>query len=875
MNFKRILQLLSSISLMILSTTASATSFLTPPAGDKAVELIIKPLFGELSGLGGADPLMNVIGVFNSIALIVGGILVVYTLVAGTMSSAHDGEVLGKRWSSLWLPIRTALGAAAIFPINGGYCFLQKVIMWLALMGIGGADALWSKYIENYGAEMMNKIPFSSQGQKSKVKHLLQDMLVFNTCEESVKKTIDLTQFGDAIGLKKVVSSGANGQNMALTYYSGSCGIVALSSQRDETTSATDFDSKPKGIFSSVYNVNTFSDSLRPVHNEQMLAANEKIKLIAIKIVDKSATDEEISAEIKSTFESISTTWTAALEVEAKSQMKALEPQAADFMKSLSKEGFLFAGAWYMELAKSQDAITRAVSNYPNGTNGLISYFEGGEHEKDSAPIKYSVIGIASSLYESEAEQMMKKAKSLSNPSVASGVSSLHTYTENVKDSGDETTKILEYFISDGFNPLDENNAPEGNPIFVARGLGTNMVSMSVTAIALAVAGSYFAPAIGAVLTMLCGPLLVSGALMAYYLPMLPMILWVGAIFGWIVLLIEAIIAAPIWGVSWLAPDADGVVGKGGQGYMLVLSLTLRPPLMVLGFISALVVMDVAGSIVNEMFLAAFASGKSPSSLTAVVGIIAGCLMYATFMLSIINRVFSLIHVVPDKILRWIGIAGGELGQEAHAIESTTTSKALAGVAAAQGISSTTSQMATNKGLSNAREKGDNERQRRSRADAAENAVDQASYEYNSAAGKEAETARNLEEATNHSAKTGSLQNAVQSAQDRLSIASAAKSVAEENYSSAISQFGPDSIEAQNSLSGLRSSEEEFSSAQKVFENAKESLSRHEAIKPSSADIANLRMEHRNANFEKMSAESRLKSAIEKKSKLNERDSNV
>lgn len=47
----------------------------------------------------------------------------------------------------------------------------------------------------------------------------------------------------------------------------------------------------------------------------------------------------------------------------------------------------------------------------------------------------------------------------------------------------------------------------------------------------------------------------------------------------------------PLWMVAHLAPDQDGVVGKMGQGYMLVLSLFLRPVLMVIGFVAALSLM--------------------------------------------------------------------------------------------------------------------------------------------------------------------------------------------------------------------------------------------------------------------------------------------
>jgi len=94
------------------------------------------------------DSFGPIVAQFNEAVLLLGAILLAYTLVAGTMQTAHDGEVLGKKWSSMWLPLRTALGIAAIVPIKG-YCMAQVVVMWLTLQGVGIADAVWSAYAQS------------------------------------------------------------------------------------------------------------------------------------------------------------------------------------------------------------------------------------------------------------------------------------------------------------------------------------------------------------------------------------------------------------------------------------------------------------------------------------------------------------------------------------------------------------------------------------------------------------------------------------------------------------------------------------------------------------------------------------------------------
>ena len=63
-----------------------AAGFFTPNDGDLSIT-VLKKLFGGLMG-GGSDPLQDAIKIFNSSILIIGGILVAYTIVMGTVGTA-------------------------------------------------------------------------------------------------------------------------------------------------------------------------------------------------------------------------------------------------------------------------------------------------------------------------------------------------------------------------------------------------------------------------------------------------------------------------------------------------------------------------------------------------------------------------------------------------------------------------------------------------------------------------------------------------------------------------------------------------------------------------------------------------------------------
>jgi conjugal transfer/type IV secretion protein DotA/TraY len=83
----------------------------------------------------------------NTVALVLGSIMVVYTTVAGILKTAHEGEFLGKNWNSLWVPLRTVMGISSLFPTAAGYSLLQIMMMWFIVQGVGAADTVWNSVI--------------------------------------------------------------------------------------------------------------------------------------------------------------------------------------------------------------------------------------------------------------------------------------------------------------------------------------------------------------------------------------------------------------------------------------------------------------------------------------------------------------------------------------------------------------------------------------------------------------------------------------------------------------------------------------------------------------------------------------------------------
>lgn len=144
------------------------------------------------------------------------------------------------------------------------------------------------------------------------------------------------------------------------------------------------------------------------------------------------------------------------------------------------------------------------------------------------------------------------------------------------------------------------------------------------------------------------------GVTLSTYVPMIPFITWTTSIVNWFVLVLESVIAAPLFAVAHIHPDGDDTVGRAGQGYMMILSLVMRPALMLFGLVGGMLLTQPIVGYINAAFMSVV-SGIQADSMTGIVSFIAYVAIYVVIMTTVVHIVFSLIHWVPDNILRWIG----------------------------------------------------------------------------------------------------------------------------------------------------------------------------------------------------------------------------
>lgn len=121
--------------------------------GDNLTAFLLSRIFGcqlfSHQGCSVQDTpvFVSLIRIFNIFSLSLGGALFGWFLATGVAQTAHEGKVLGARFSSMWAPIRSIVGLGMLVPIDGtdGYNTIQLGIALFVKASTFTATLLWAQ----------------------------------------------------------------------------------------------------------------------------------------------------------------------------------------------------------------------------------------------------------------------------------------------------------------------------------------------------------------------------------------------------------------------------------------------------------------------------------------------------------------------------------------------------------------------------------------------------------------------------------------------------------------------------------------------------------------------------------------------------------
>ncbi|GGM30820.1 membrane protein [Pseudomonas asuensis] len=159
------------------------------------------------------------------------------------------------------------------------------------------------------------------------------------------------------------------------------------------------------------------------------------------------------------------------------------------------------------------------------------------------------------------------------------------------------------------------------------------------------------------------------------FLPSLPYTIFMVACVGWLLAVFQSAIAAPLWAIMHMTPDRT-FVGSQTQGYLLLLSLFVRPALIILGLFAAMAIANPVLMYISKAFWAMreaiVTSSESLGWLMEFFSWRNWLVMYGLLLLPIMYMIFGLSQSLPDVVLKWIGAGISSMG-ETQATEQMRT----------------------------------------------------------------------------------------------------------------------------------------------------------------------------------------------------------
>lgn len=734
-----LLAFLLLIPKIVLAQAVSGLT-LTPPTSDISV-IYLADIFGVVDGVlfgTGSQLLGTLFGIYNGAILILAGIIFMYTFFTSTINTAHEGQLMGKDFSSVWVPLRSVGGIALLIPKASGYSFIQIFMVWVAVQGVGAADSVWDaalNYLYTGGVVIVQNNPNASGAAAAPLIRGAGTLLQSLTCtamlqQEFTNYSATLVKNGAsplqaAPNFQQDILTAINSTGPAgnipfpdSNYYgtNGACGSVAWDSVQFGS-----IPNMPPALLAQVQN-----DRSRSTAVYQMVTY---LYPVAQSIVSNYFSPQrQALGELDST----SGIWGGPNNGPFLIQGPVLSNAAATYSGSMTtvlnfiNQAFqnpAFISAW--ESTAQQEGWALAATYYydivnlnsiaHNVTDSDLPRFTGPANDLTQVSSITNYLGGASSPNVLAIQTLVNTSTDPNNYFVgpqgpfASGAITFATTAStagiasgangnlSISTGNSNADSIMSSLGSSvgSLNDLFSSQATNENPIIALAQMGSGFINqvfsgfitMAIVSAAIT-AGLAAIPfvAIGtSIITLMIGitslmfPIMIAlfsvGLIMAFYLPMIPFIIFTFGVIGWFIAVIEAVISAPLVAIGIGNPEGHAIMGKASPAVAQLANIFLRPSLMIFGLLVGMSISYVGVWLVNIGFAHAFAGATGNS--TGIFKPIALSVIYTLIVMQIMHKSFSMIYLLPDEWAKWVGANVKGFGKEEEA------EKAIAGGAQA------------------------------------------------------------------------------------------------------------------------------------------------------------------------------------------------
>jgi conjugal transfer/type IV secretion protein DotA/TraY len=665
---------------LFAQTTIEDISSAAARPTDKSREALVT-IFGNvvndpLSGAGSPDTVLaSVFQITNAGLLVIGSFFACYFLFRKVTQTAHDGNAFDQQKHILWGPIKLVWGIAALVPTPNGWSLAQLLMLWGAsLMGVGianlGVDASVAAFGSGAGLVMQPVMPSTV--------NLAHSVFEANLCMHGINAGLAQAESGGAlVTADGYIQQAPTPSGFVLRNSSFVCGGSDVHSAIDPERRSTDW-------FSGTISIQEMRDAhlqaLQTMQGSLNTAAHGFVNAVVQR--QSGATTSLPNAE--TAIQGAAHLYENHISAVAATKQGDIEALAAQLGTSISESGWWTLGAWYQTYAQANTKLSNAVASKAS----VYGMSPGGD------PAMLAVYGTSMAAYQAQ------QATSTYTPPI--GTSSTGDYSKGA--AGSDSSKVIgSFFEAPGQRlvnyviDINADGAGRGqlNPLVKTKNIGDYTLGVAETglaayAVAKAItevkdgwsATGITAKVVNAVtsigdalqgvldalspfIIMIVIAMFLLGGALSVYLPLVPFIVWFGAAINWLIVVGEAVVAAPLWAMTHLGGDGgDGFGDRTAHGWIFLLNVMVRPILMVCGFFLGGACMIAGGTLLNQLFGISIANAQFDST-TGVISIIFMLGIYVSMATNLVHSCFNLIFIVPDQVINWVGgHASSALGRD-------------------------------------------------------------------------------------------------------------------------------------------------------------------------------------------------------------------
>jgi conjugal transfer/type IV secretion protein DotA/TraY len=671
-----------------------------------------------------------IVGVFNICVLVLTIIILSYQGIVWVIDIGRTGkwDQDGGGFSSVWSPIRMALGLLLMVPVPGGpgWNAAQYAIATMAHAGYNGGLLVWEKAVALSGSNtrtplippinpaLPNTVALIGMGELCRL--LVDGTERLSTDSQEALMIWRITQNAEEKKWRTAFNQAA--KNPTARVFDGKCGEIILN--REVTSRASNPRSAP------ILNPNVadaqarFAEMNFVAHDAAITATLGLAQRMGIRIVAALQRNDpdlqtRIGVEIEAFMRDGVITYANALQ-QTSSQILAnltsLRGREADFERMVSNAGWTNAGYFlltYSNLSASAANVARVMPTVtgprfdemvgPRGRDFLHANATGGVLLAVRKEIARFVQPASSDWYMAATGQQSGVQGRGEGSAVGNAVSS--AITSGSVSAASWMRRLLDPTVTGGggWNP---------NPIATQIELGHTLINIALPILAIGAAAEIIpfgktissvgagiagfftgGPATAAIAAASAGfamtlaiPILMLGILYAYIIPMIVWAMWGIFVLGWVMLLVEAVLVASLWALSHARMDGNaGLTDHSKHGMGVIFSLVTRPAIGTIAIIIGLLIYTLIVTAASNAVYQYMIPSMTADNTFGPIGVIVVLGMVGLFQVALLIWILNLPSIISENLNAWLGMSAGPTYRTAESVGKITSMASGAGAA--------------------------------------------------------------------------------------------------------------------------------------------------------------------------------------------------